>query len=208
MIEVIDSKKNSLLIVLISVFAGLIMISGPIASKLITIGPFVTPAAVIIYAITFLITDIISECWGKKEAQFAVKVGFGCLILGAIITKTAAMIPGIIPDQNSAFKLIFDSSFRIYLASITAFLCSQTIDVLIFHKAKELTKNKHLWFRNNISTMTSQVIDTVVFITIGFYGVGIPLIDLIYGQLIIKWMIALSDTIFFYWIVNHIKYNI
>ena len=72
-------------------------------------------------------------------------------------------------------------------------MVSQHLDVWIFHKLKQITNGKHLWLRNNLSTLTSQFIDTTIFITISFYGV-FPILPAIFGQYLIKVIIALLDT--------------
>ena len=83
------------------------------------------------------------------------------------------------------------------MGSLVAYVVSQNWDVRVFHKLKEMTGGRHLWLRNNVSTMTSQALDTVIFITIAFYGV-LPVVPLIIGQYIVKLLIAALDTPFIY----------
>ncbi len=79
------------------------------------------------------------------------------------------------------------------MASLIAFLCSQTLDVWIFSRLRKATNEKHLWLRNNVSTCTSQLIDSAVFVGIAFYGV-FPIGEMIIGQWIVKMLIAALDT--------------
>lgn len=167
------------------------------------------PAAVLAYAITFLCTDIISQIWGKKQANFAVICG---LIAQCICTALIFLTPIIFKAWfvGSDTYTALNSLGWFTAGSLVAYCASQTWDIYIFHKIKNWaerkwgteTYNKHRWLWNNGSTMTSQIIDTVIFIGIGF-GLGLhmggnELIGLMIGQYCIKFILALLDTPFFY----------
>lgn len=179
-------------------FSGMVVIANIIAIKPVMFGPFVVPAAVLIYAATFLMTDVITELWGKKKAQEAIIGGFIAnvfLVMGIYLT---IYWPGAAFWKNQqALVSILGLTPRIVFASMIAYLISQTHDVLIFHFWKTKTKGKHLWLRNNASTAVSQLIDTLIFITIAFYGL-MPLVPLIIGQYMVKLIIAACDTPFCY----------
>ena len=190
----------------IAAFAGVIATSNVIASKIVTFGPYLfVPAAVLMYASSFLITDVISEIWGKKEAFLAVAGGLIAnvfLILGcsmAIAWKAAPFW-----GNQQAFASVLGAVPRVVVASVIAYAVSQTHDVLAFHFWKRKTGGKHLWLRNNLSTMVSQLLDTVIFITIAFYGI-LPLFPLILGQYIVKFLVAACDTPFCYLAVKLVK---
>lgn len=200
-------KTNFNLILLNEIFILGLLISNMFGGKLIHILDFLVPGAIVTYPITFLITDIIGEMWGKKEANECVKIGviiqLGFLILGYI----SLIIP---PDRSSillqdSLKMVINQGFRMTVASIGAFLFSQFIDILIFHKLKEKYNGKYKWLRNNISTMTSQFVDTIIFISIAFYGVVPNLFLMIAGQYIIKLILAACDTPFFYFFTREKK---
>ncbi len=115
-------------------------------------------------------TDIIGEIWGKKEANDCVKVGIivqiGFLILGYLSLKNTDIIA-----NNSFVKCltaVLNQGTRMTFASLGAFAVSQTMDVISFHWLKNKTNGKYKWLRNNASTMSSQLIDTVIFIAIAF----------------------------------------
>lgn len=93
------------------------------------------------------------------------------------------------------------------MASMIAYLISQTNDVYLFAFFGKITKGKHKWLRNNLSTMTSQLIDTVIFITIAFWGIVPNLLIMIVSQYILKLIIALCDTPFFYIFTKGYRYN-
>lgn len=200
------TKKDKTLLLLSAVFISMLVISNIIAVKTISIGGLVGPAAVICYSLTFALTDAISEVWGKKTTQFIVYTGFLCVVLSAIFIKISIEMPGAVFWSNQEpFEMILGSNLRIVGASLLAYIISQTNDLYIFHYLKKRFNGKHLWLRNNVSSIISQFLDTIVFITVGFYGLGMPLWDMIIGQFIIKVVIALVDTPLVYGLVYLIK---
>ena len=193
-------KKNETnLALLTSIFVMSLVLSNILASKILFLfGWFVIPSAVVAYPITFLMTDIIGEIWGKKQANKTVFIGLVCQLFASLLIVIAILLP-IAPfaDNQSMFKEILGSSLRVTLASLIAYLFSQSWDVFVFHKLKNKS-TKYKWLRNNLSTMTSQIIDTAIFITIAFYGTVPNILTMILSQYVIKAILALLDTPFFY----------
>jgi len=184
-------------------YAGLTVVANIIAVKLITIGSFVVPAAVLVYSATFLVTDIIDEVWGRKEGYRVVMTGFITNIVAVIAIWLAVhwqAAPFVSEDFTKSFSSVLSMAPRIVGASVVSYLISQNHDVWAFHFWKDKTGGKYLWLRNNASTIVSQAIDTIVFIGLAFYGV-VPtdvLFDMILGQYVVKVLIALTDTPFVY----------
>lgn len=195
---------------LVALFTGSLVSSNYLASKLFSAEIFgVTvsaPAAVLAYAMTFLFTDIISEIYGKKASGVAVLIGFATQLLILGYNAFALKLPHapFSPASPEAYRSVVGGSAQIILASLTAYIISQTHDVWAFHFWKEKTHGKWLWLRNNASTMVSQFIDTVIFISLAFNiipsllgGQALPwnvIGSIILGQYIVKWLIALGDT--------------
>lgn len=209
-------KTSKNLIGLIVVFVTSLLTANIISSNgMILTGIYLgsiqllAPAAVLAYALTFLATDIIGQIWGKKEANFAVLMGFGAqVICSALIYLTPVIFKRWFVGSDTYTAL--NSLGWFTLGSLVAYGCSQTWDVFVFHKIKDWAKNKfgeekynkQRWLWNNGSTMTSQIIDTVIFIGIGF-GIGLgmsgtELVGVMIGQYCIKFCLALLDTPFFY----------
>lgn len=189
-----EEKSQKAFVVLNSVFVGSLVIASVLASKIITVFGLVVPAGVLAYCITFVVTDVVSELWGREKANTVVLGGFVALIFSLVLVRLALLWPpAVFWPHDPAFRTILDSTSRIIVASFTAYLLSQYHDVWAFHLLRRLTGGKHLWIRNNVSTAVSQLIDTVVFITIAFYGV-MPVTPLILGQWVLKLTIALLDT--------------
>ncbi len=166
--------------------------------KVVNLYGFQATLGNIVYATTFLATDILSENHGKKEAAQAVFIGFFSLIVMTVIMNLVILFEPA-PDDfaQESLKTIFSLMPRLALASFTAFAISQLHDVWSFHAwKKRLPATRHLWIRNNASTMVSQLIDTGVFISIAFIGV-FPwhvLIELFWTTYLIKFAVAVLDT--------------
>ncbi len=166
----------------------------------------VGPAGVVAYSATFLATDIVSEVYGRRAASLIVKAGFLAQLAAVLFTIAALSTPAApySPVDEETYKSVVWAGAGIIIASLTAYLASQLHDVWAFHYWKQKTQGRWLWLRNNASTLASQLIDTILFITIAFYifpaatgGNPVPpniLLAMIYSQYIIKAAIALLDT--------------
>ncbi|MBW2989806.1 queuosine precursor transporter [Candidatus Woesearchaeota archaeon] len=177
-----------------------------------TIGIFglVTAMGNIIYSTTFLATDIISENHGRKESTKAVWMGFFILISVTIVMQLCLKFTPHESDMlNPAMQQIFGLLPRIAIASLAAYIISQLHDVWAFAFWKRLFKGKHLWIRNNFSTMISQLIDNVIFTWIAFvgffglFGWGMAfswdiIIEIFLVSYVMKWIVAVLDTPFIY----------
>ncbi len=179
--------------------------------KTIEIFGFVTAMGNIIYATTFLATDILNENYGKKEAKKAVWFGFFILLLITIIMQISLQfVPHESDSLSPALEQIFGFLPRIAFASLIAYLISQLHDVWIFNLLKEKTKGRYLWLRNNISTIISQLFDNVVFTLIAFVGFfGLfgwervfewnIIFQIFIVSYVMKFIVAALDTPFMYW---------
>ena len=199
-------KTESNLLLLNCIFVTTLIVANILASKIITIGAFVLPAAVVAYPLTFLMTDVIGELWDKEQANKTVRIGFICQAVSVILISLAIMLP-VAPfaDNQAEFAGILGQSFRVVAASMVAYFVSQTWDVFIFHKLKDKYSGKCKWLRNNASTMTSQIIDTAIFITIAFIGTVPNIFVMILSQYVVKWVLALLDTPVFYFLTRKQK---
>jgi len=169
--------------------------------KTIQVFGLVTAMGNVIYSSLFLVTDIINENHSKKDAQKAVWIGFFVLIATTVIMQISIQF---IPDESDFLSqhitAIFSFLPRIALASLTAYLISQSHDVWIYAKLKKRHKKKFLWLRNNLSTVTSQLIDNTVFTLIAFVGVFSwdVIAQIFITSYILKVIVAACDTPFIY----------
>ena len=193
-------KTNDNLIAINAVFIMSLLVANVVAGKVVNLFGFIVPAAVVAYGITFLCTDVINEIWGKDQAQKTVMLGLKVQLASMVLILLAIWLPPAIfaVDFNIAFKTVLGQNVRVVFASLTAYTISQAHDVISFNFWRKKTNGKHKWIRNNLSTLTSQIIDTAIFITIAFWGMVPNLLWMIISQYIIKAIIALLDTPFFY----------
>ena len=158
------------------------------------------------YPITFLITDLISEIYGKKKAKDVVITGIFASFFSIILLLISEAVPAVenSPISDEEFKKVFSVSSIAVFASMLAYLIAQLVDIRIYHFWKKLTKGKLLWLRNNFSTFSSQFIDSLL--VIGLLCVfNIISWDLFWGlvlsAIIFKVFVALIDTPFLYFFV-------
>lgn len=166
------------------------------------------PVGVIAYPFTFLATDLISELFGRKKAQLVVWVGFIMNIFMLFLMSVNHWLPNTqgVSGGLNLFEGVYEFMVGNTIGSMIAYLVAQTIDVRLFHFWKRLTKGKHLWLRNNASTMVSQLVDSTTILTIlylaGNLGENIntagALAILILNSYLFKFFFALFDTPLFY----------
>lgn len=213
------SQADFLYLLLAGLFVASLVTCNLIANKWVEVprewlgfaadDPFMLSAGVLPYPLTFLVTDILSEFYGRKKTNRVVLVGFfaslltlGILLLGDYFPAFDAS-----PLSDDGYSKAFGNSGRIIAASMTAYLVAQFIDVRIFHYWKKLTDGKYLWLRNNASTIFSQLVDTTLVVLVLFVGdqSADSMIGLILHGWFYKALCALVDTPIIYgvaWIIR------
>ncbi|MDG1850415.1 MAG: queuosine precursor transporter [Flavobacteriales bacterium] len=195
-------KSRKIYLYLAAIFIAALVVCNLIANKFITIDlgfkTFVISAGVLPYPLTFLITDILSEIYGKKKITRIVWAGFAAsiFVLGTLLlAQQFSAIEGS-PVNDETFNKVFGNSWRVIFASMTAYLCAQIIDVRIYHFWKQKTTGKHLWLRNNFSTVFSQLVDTSLVVIVLFVGIrsNTEILQLIIDGWIFKMLCAFIDT--------------
>ncbi|MEM9743862.1 MAG: queuosine precursor transporter [Pseudomonadota bacterium] len=188
-------------VVLLTVFVAALGILNVISAKLtdLPVWPTVVGAGIICYWITFPITDVVAEVYGRSNAQLMVWMGFLTNLLVLLLSTWAVALP---PDatypHQAAFATVLGAVPVIILASLCAYLAAQSHDVWAYHFWKRVTGGRHMWLRNNLSTISSQLIDSILFNGIAFYLFGSwdlkTLVSATVGYWLLKLCIALADT--------------
>ena len=201
---------------LVGIFIASLVTCNLIANKFVTINlgfkVFIVSAGILPYPLTFLVTDLISEIYGQKKANIVVFAGFVASIFVLSFLWLGAQfnsIPSSIIDDFT-YNAVFQNAWRLITASMAAYLFAQFVDVRVFHFWKKLTNGKHLWLRNNCSTIASQLIDTTLVISILFVGVWDTnqILSAIIDGWIFKMLMALLDTPIIYAIIYFLKRKI
>ena len=187
---------------LAALYVTLVLFANIAASKTIEFNLGFTklfaPATVIIFAVTFLLTGIVNERFGRKEAQRMILTAVFCQLSLVVFTIfILRAVPAPFFTNQVAFENVLGIVPRIIAASLIAFFISENTDAYLFAGLRKLTNNKHLWMRGAFAALPAMVIDSTIFITLAFYGI-MPTLPLIIGQTIIKWLIGIIDIPFMY----------
>ncbi len=175
----------------------------PVAIEIFGSRLFEISVGILPYPITFLITDLISEIYGKKRANDIVVIGIFASLFSMLIIYTANAVPATTwsPVSDNIFSTVFGSTAIAVFASMMAYLLAQFVDIQIYHFWKRLTKGKHLWLRNNCSTFLSQLVDTatVLILLCLFHKIAWDkFTGLLLSGFLFKVLIAVFDTPFLY----------
>lgn len=194
-------RKEMLLFALY--ITGMVLVN-TIGSKIITLFGVRVSVGIFFMPVLFLVTDIVGEVKGEANATLFVRMSILMLALLFIVTGICVKIaPHPSWDLQEQYQQIFGMSMRMSLASLLSFTVSQHIDIRVFMLFKRIHKGKNLWIRNNVSTMTSQFVDTVIFMFIAFYRLTPTFTaSYVFGLIIPYWIFkvifALIDTPFCY----------
>jgi len=203
-----QKKKHAdaLYLLLAGLFIAALVTCNLIANKFISVDlgfkTFIISAGVLPYPITFLITDILSEIYGRKKTSAVVYTGLVASVFVLFILFLGHQFHAIegSPVNDLTYETAFANSWRIVASSMIAYIFAQLIDVRVYHFWKKKTNGKHLWLRNNGSTIFSQLIDTSLVVLVLFIGVKTS--DEIFAFILDGWLFkalaALLDTPIFY----------
>ena len=207
-----DNKKllnaDKVYIILAGIFVASLITCNLIANKFVEVNlgfhVFIVSAGILPYPITFLVTDILSEIYGRRKTNLVVISGFVASLFVLLFLWMGSLFPSIesSPVNNETYNSVFRNAWRIIAASMIAYLTAQLLDVKFFHFWKKLTNGKHLWLRNNASTTASQLVDTTLVICVLFVGVWPTgqIVSAIIDGWIFKTLCAFIDTPIFYFL--------
>jgi uncharacterized integral membrane protein (TIGR00697 family) len=201
-------KRHKLFLVLAGIFTTCLVVGDIIGGKLIETNlfgfQFTTTVGMVPFPVTFLLTDVLNEFYGKRAARFITLVGFCMAVLSFAFIYLAAAVPfagftrgadwtGV---NEASFNNVFLGSLRMIIASLCAFLISQFVDIGVFHLLKRVTAGKLLWLRATGSTAVSQLIDTITINFVAWTGMmsAGKIINIIYSAYGLKIFIALALT--------------
>ncbi|MBI34511.1 MAG: hypothetical protein CMP67_04015 [Flavobacteriales bacterium] len=199
-----DRKAAYLYVFLGGLFVAFLVVCNLIANKFVAVStffreePFILSAGILPYPITFLITDLLSEFYGRKRTAIVIFTGFIASILIIAILKLGALFPSIeeSPVSSETYAIVFGNSWRVIGASMIAYIMAQLIDVQLYEFWKKRTKGKMLWLRNNGSTIFSQLVDTILVVLVLFIGIKSyeQIVSIIIDGWVFKVVCAIVDT--------------
>ena len=200
-----QSRAERLYLFLNTLFCTLLIVSQLITIKLFQ-GPFasefVLSAGLLTYPFTFIISDLTTEIFGSQRAKFMIALGFFVSLLTQIIIQCAIWLPSSDAANQKIFEDAFGMNKIIVLGSLSAYLVGQVFDVLLFTKIKNITGEKKLWLRSNVSTLISQFVDAVIvnfiIFTWGFHMDSTTVVQITVVSYLYKAAWGVAATPFFY----------
>jgi queuosine precursor transporter len=174
-------------------YGGMVCIAGVLGNKQVALGPLAVEAGIFAFLMLVITSSAVAELHGRDTASRLVLTGFVPLIMSTLLTVLVLNVPAaddMDPARLSAFETVMGSTPRIWLGGILAYGISTLLNVTIFSRLKAKEGAKLLWLRSAVASVLSQVVDTLIFITIAFYGV-FPIGELLLGQLLAKVVLSI-----------------
>jgi uncharacterized integral membrane protein (TIGR00697 family) len=200
-----------------AVFVTSLILSNIIAVKLVSVGPFFVPAAILIFPISYIFGDVLTEVYGYARARRVIWIGFACNLLAVIIIWLSIQLPpapfwsaGALESARSsqqAYQAILGFAPRLLAASFVAYLFGEFLNSFVMAKMKIATRGRYLWSRTIGSTLVGQLADSGIFILLAFYGTipSAALGPMIFTQWLMKSAYEALITPFTYRVVNYLK---
>ncbi len=175
-------------LVVVALFIATLIASNIVAVKLIDVSGLILTAAIVIFPLSYIIGDVLTEVYGYRQARRAIWLGF----LGNLVVVVAIVIAGALPaagfwKDQQAFDLILGQTPRILAASFAAFLVGEFTNSFVLAKLKIATAGRYLWLRTIGSTLVGQGLDSAIFVAIAFAGI-LP-VDVLVGTMITQWLV-------------------
>ena len=173
-------------------YGGMVCIAGVLGNKQVALGPLAVEAGIFAFLMLVITSSAVAELHGQATAKRLVVVGFVPLIVSLLLTLLVLGIPAardMAPERLAAFETVMGGTPRIWLGGILAYGTSQILNVTIFSRLKR-QGGRMLWLRSAIASVLSQIVDTLIFITVAFYGV-FPITQLMLGQMLAKVVLSL-----------------
>jgi queuosine precursor transporter len=194
--------------VAVALFVASLLTANIISVKLIEIGPIIVPAGVVIFPVSYILGDILTEVYGFRWARRAIWLGF----LGNLVAVAAIWIAGLLPSPafwqgQTAYDAILGFTPRLLAASFAAYLVGEFANSTILAKMKIWTQGKYLWTRTIGSTLIGQGLDSLVFILIAFGGLMAPaaIMTTVVSQWLFKSIYEIAATPLTYFVINRLK---
>jgi uncharacterized integral membrane protein (TIGR00697 family) len=188
---------------LVALYVTLVLISNIAAAKVIGYDLFViqvfAPAATLLFSVTFLLTDIVTEKFGRAESQRMIYIACGAQLAFLVFAYLVLHAHGapFFTDQT-AFQTVLGAVPRLAAAGFVTFFISESLDAYLYAWFRRLTHGKYLWARYVFSTIPAMLLDSALFVTLAFWGTGAPLLSLIVGLTVVKWLVGVVDIPFMY----------
>ena len=193
-------------VIIATIFVTCLITANTIAVKVISLGPFILPAAIIIFPLSYIFGDILTEVYGYRWARKVIWLGFMCNLIFVIFAWVGQVLPPApFWEWQEAYESILGYAPRLLVASFGGYLVGEFANSFVLAKMKILTRGRWLWSRTIGSTIVGQGLDTVIFITLAFVGTPSFVIIMVLYHWLTKTAIEAIATPFTYTVVNFLK---
>jgi uncharacterized integral membrane protein (TIGR00697 family) len=202
------AERSAILVALVAVFVTCLITANIVAVKIVSIGGLVVPAGVVVFPLSYIFADALTEVYGFAQARRAIWLGFGCNLLAVLaIALSQALPPASFWHDQTAYERILGYAPRLLAASLAAYLIGEFVNAFVLARLKVATQGRWLWLRIWSSTLLGQLFDTSVFITLAFAGT-VPteaLLQLVGAQWVFKAVYEIAATPLTYAVVAFLK---
>jgi uncharacterized integral membrane protein (TIGR00697 family) len=196
---------SALFVAVAALFVTALVVSNVLAVKLVETAGHVFPAGLVLFPLSYLLGDVLTEVYGYRAARAVIWLGFGCNLVALLAIQAAIALPPLDPDLGTAYEDVLGQTWRIVAASFAAYLVGEFANAFVLARMKVATGGRWLWARTIASTVVGQGLDSAVFVTVAFAGTGAPLLDPIGTTWAIKVAYEALATPVTYAIVGYLK---
>lgn len=187
-------------------FVTALVVSNVIAVKLVEVSGRVFPAALVVFPLSYLLGDVLTEVYGFRAARAVIWLGFACNLMAVLAIQAAIALPAApFFEDDEAYDQILGTTWRLFLASLAAYLVGELVNSAVLARMKVATGGRFLWARTIGSTVVGEGLDSAIFVTLAFAGTGTPLVDPILTTWAIKVAYETAATPLTYALVNTLK---
>jgi len=192
-------------VVVAGFFVTALVVSNIIAVKLVEMSGRVFPAGLVIFPLSYLLGDVLTEVYGIRAARRVIWLGFACNLLALGAIQAAIHLPALDPEFQKQFEAVLGTTWRLFLASLAAYIVGELANAYVLAYMKGATRGRWLWTRTIGSTIVGEGLDSLIFITIAFAGTGAGLANPIVTTWLIKVGWETLATPVTYWVVGYLK---
>jgi uncharacterized integral membrane protein (TIGR00697 family) len=192
-------------VVMAGFFVTALVVSNIIAVKLVEMSGRVFPAGLVIFPLSYLLGDVLTEVYGIRAARRVIWLGFACNLLALGAIQAAIHLPALDPEFQEQFEAVLGTTWRLFLASLAAYIVGELTNAYVLAYMKGATRGRWLWTRTIGSTIVGEGLDSLIFITIAFAGTGAGLANPIVTTWLIKVGWETLATPVTYWVVGYLK---
>jgi hypothetical protein len=186
-------------------FVTALVVSNIIAVKLVEMSGRIFPAGLVIFPLSYLLGDVLTEVYGIRSARRVIWLGFACNLLALGAIQAAIHLPALDPEFQVQFEAVLGTTWRLFLASLAAYIVGELANAYVLAYMKGATRGRWLWTRTIGSTIVGEGLDSLIFVTIAFAGTGAGLANPIVTTWLIKVGWETLATPVTYWIVGYLK---